>query len=100
MHDGVEAVQKVIDEWSKGKFSASETLSPCGFSEYDSDQKQIDAIVNDYKNAIQGEKDNYEATYINHTRKKLPILVVRWATMSVWSIGKAVMFSEQLTRLK
>lgn len=70
-HDVYEAIRQAILENNNGKLGPSETLAPIGFSEYDSDKKQIDAIADDYKNDMQGKKDDYKAIYINHTRNNI-----------------------------
>ena len=70
-HDGYETVEKAIEEKTNGKLSPSETLTPTGLDEYESDKKQIDEIVDKYKSDMQGEKEDYEAIYINHTRKNI-----------------------------
>lgn len=70
-HDGYETVEKAIEEKTNGKLSPSETLTPTGLDEYESDKKQIDEIIDKYKSDMQGEKEDYEAIYINHTRKNI-----------------------------
>lgn len=54
-HDGYETVEKAIEEKTNGKLSPSETLTPTGLDEYESDKKQIDEIVDKYKSDMQGE---------------------------------------------
>ena len=70
-HDGFDAVQEAVDKQSDNKFYAAETLDTALVYGHDSDDKQITAVVAKYKSDMQMEKDDYEAIYINHTRKKI-----------------------------
>ena len=70
-HDGFDEVDKAVLANTNGQLRAEETVCPCYFNEFDTDDKQVNDAVNKFKKDISAEKDDYDAIYINHSRTNI-----------------------------